>query len=80
MNLFQPLGLVPPTLATEPVSTLSSHRQRAVCQPPSFPAPEARQVCEEKRPGAPPMSAPISRTSSASIPHMAAAYSGVYSA
>ena len=77
MNLFQPFGLVPPTLATEPVSTFRSHRQRAVCQPPSLPAPAARQVWDEKRPSAPPMSRPISRICPASSPHSSAARSGV---
>ena len=77
MNLFQPLGLVPPAVPTEPVSTLRSHRQRAVCHPPSLPAPDARQVCEEKRPSAAPISTPISRIWRSSRPHTVAARSGV---
>jgi hypothetical protein len=44
LNLFQPLPDVPPTVATEPVSTLRKNRQRATCQPPRFPAPGGAPV------------------------------------
>ena len=47
MNLFQALGDTPPSVPTAPVSTLSSHRLRVICQPCRLPAAAARQMCEQ---------------------------------
>jgi hypothetical protein len=52
MNLFQPFGLVPPTVPTLPVSTVRKNSARATIQPPRFPAVAARQVWAASRPSA----------------------------
>ena len=81
MNLFHPFGLAPPSVPTDPVSTLRNHRQRATCQPPSLPAAAARQVCELNLPGTADATTAASwRTCRAGIPQTCAAYSGVNSA
>jgi hypothetical protein len=49
MNLFQPLGLVPPSVPIEPVSASTNHSARATCQPPRFPAAAERQMCAASR-------------------------------
>ena len=80
MNLFQPFGLVPPTVPTDPVSTASRNRHRLVCHPPRLPAAEARQLWEANRPRWRPTTTATSRICSASMPHTRAASSGVCSA
>src|SRR5690606_13476084 len=75
--LFQPFPAVPPLVATEPVSTLRKNRQRATCQPPRFPAPAARQLCDASLVGWAPMISAISRIVPASTPLTCSARSGV---
>src|SRR5687767_14950377 len=77
MNLFHAFGDTPPGVPTEPVRTLSSIRQRVICQPCRLPAAAARQMWEEKAGAA----AAMSRTSwtivSAGAPLSASANAGV---
>ena len=49
MNLSQPLGWVPPSVPTAPVSTLRKNRARVICQPPRLPAVAERQVWVDRR-------------------------------
>jgi hypothetical protein len=67
-------------VATEPVSTLRKNRQRATCQPPRFPAPAARQLCDANLVGWAPMISAISRIVSAVDAADVLGRSGVYSA
>ena len=80
MNLSQPLGWVPPSVPTLPVSTLRKNRLRVICQPPRLPAAAERQVCVASAvPGVPTIAA-SSATCATGTCASAAAYSKVYCA
>ena len=77
MNLFHALGETPPSVPTEPVRTLSSHRLRVICQPCRLPAAAARQMCEAKAGAAAAISRATSTIVPAGTPVSRSAYSGV---
>jgi hypothetical protein len=77
MNLFHALGETPPSVPTEPVSTLSSHSARVTCQPWRLPAAAARQMCEEKAGAAAAISRATATIVAAGTPDSRSAYSGV---
>ncbi len=78
--LFQKLGAVPPGMATAPISTTSSSRARATCQPPRFPAAAFRQTWVESAEPARATSRATSTMVAAGTPDSRSANSGVYSA
>ena len=77
LYLFQPLPVVPPTVPTEPVSTLRKNRHRAVCQPPRLPAPAARQLWDANFVGWAPIIRATSVICAAGTPQTRSASSGV---
>ena len=78
-NFVQPFGMVPPFVATEPVSTLRKNRQRVIIHPPRCPAAALRQICEANAVPARAISSATATMASAGTPDSSSAHSGVYS-